>query len=130
MRVAVSLDLVDDESVGSDLATNAIIRIAGRQHRHLQQPGRPQHEPDLAEPAAEVAQRAMMDHIPRQDVIEAGVGKRQGVGEALVGPTERPRGAAVSPARCLGYCVIKPPSITSSVPVMNEASSETRNSTP
>src|SRR5690349_15005016 len=26
----------------------------------------------------------MMDHIPRQDVIEGGVGKRQGVGEALV----------------------------------------------
>src|SRR5271165_7030695 len=35
MRVAFSLDLVDDESVGSDRAANAIIRIAGRQHRHL-----------------------------------------------------------------------------------------------
>ena len=30
MRVALSLDLVDDESVGSDRAANAIIRIAGR----------------------------------------------------------------------------------------------------
>ena len=28
------------------------------------------------------------------------------------------------------YCAIKPPSITNSVPVMNEASSEARNSTP
>src|SRR6516225_11618368 len=84
MRVAFSLDLVDDESVGSDRAANAVIRIAGRQHRHLQQPGRPQHAPDLAEPVAEVAQRTVMDHIPRQDVNEADVGKRQGIGEALV----------------------------------------------
>ena len=30
MRMAFSLDLVDDESVGSDRAANAIIRIAGR----------------------------------------------------------------------------------------------------
>ena len=84
MRMAFSLDLVDDESVGSDRAANAVIRITGRQHRHLQQPGRPQNAPDLAEPAAEVAQRTVMDHIPRQDVIEAGVGERQGVGEALM----------------------------------------------
>ena len=54
MRVAFLLDLVDDESVGSDRAANAVIRIAGRQHPHLQQPGRPQHTPDLAKPAAEV----------------------------------------------------------------------------
>jgi hypothetical protein len=40
MRVAFSLDLVDDESVGSDRAANAVIRIAGREHRRLQQPGR------------------------------------------------------------------------------------------
>jgi hypothetical protein len=32
MWVAFSLDLVDDESVGSDRAANAVIRIAGRQH--------------------------------------------------------------------------------------------------
>src|SRR5215471_7064073 len=30
----------------------------------------------------------------------------------------------------LGYCAIKPPSMTSSAPVTNEASSEARNSTP
>jgi len=54
MRVAFSLDPVDDESVGSDRPANAVIRIAGRQHRRLQQPGRPQHAPDLAQPAAEV----------------------------------------------------------------------------
>jgi hypothetical protein len=29
-----------------------------------------------------------------------------------------------------GYCTMKPPSVTSSAPVTNEASSETRNSTP
>src|SRR5215813_12469629 len=52
--------------------------------RKLSSTGRPQHAPDLAEPAAEVAQRTVMDHTPRQDVIEASVGKRQGVGEALV----------------------------------------------
>jgi hypothetical protein len=28
------------------------------------------------------------------------------------------------------YCAIKPPSITSSVPVMNDASSEAKNNTP
>ena len=53
---------------GSDRAANAVIRIAGRQHRYLQQPGRPQHAPDLAEPVAEVAQRTVMDHIPRQNM--------------------------------------------------------------
>src|SRR5262249_49304133 len=38
---------------------------------------------------------------------------------------DRVRYAITGP--CLGYCAIKPPSITSSVPVMNEASSEARN---
>src|SRR5690349_5225103 len=55
MRVAFSLDLVDDESVGRDRAANAVIRIAGGQHYRLHHPGRPQHAPDLAQPAAEVA---------------------------------------------------------------------------
>src|SRR5580704_18882903 len=62
MRVAFSFDLVDDESVRSDRAANAIIGMAGRQHRRLQQPGGPQHAPDLAQSAAEVAQRTVMDH--------------------------------------------------------------------
>src|ERR1700730_5531106 len=59
MRAAFLLDMVDDKSV--DRAANAVIRIAGRQHRRLQKPGRPQHAPDLAKPAAEVAQRTVMD---------------------------------------------------------------------
>jgi hypothetical protein len=33
-------------------------------------------------------------------------------------------------ARLSAYCAMKPPSITNSVPVMNEASSEARNNTP
>jgi hypothetical protein len=35
MRVLFSLDLIDDKSVGGDRAANAVIRIAGRQHRRL-----------------------------------------------------------------------------------------------
>jgi len=51
-----------------------------------------------------------------------------------IGPFSRMGWATGYPTQVVGpmyrYCAIKPPSITNSVPVMNEASSEARNNTP
>jgi hypothetical protein len=46
-------------------------------------------------------------------------------------PTSSPSvGEGVQLLLSSNYCAMKPPSITNSVPVMNDASSEARNSTP
>ena len=72
---------------------------------------------------------------PEQCYVRIGI---PGVGTGFADPQPvRPRPRLRRPLRgrhrrlCTdGYCAMKPPSITSSVPVTNEASSDARNSTP
>src|SRR5712691_11086685 len=58
MRMAFGPDPVDNEGIGGDRSTKAVIRVAGREHRAVEEAARFQDAPDLAEPAADIAQRA------------------------------------------------------------------------
>src|SRR5260370_20820271 len=98
MRMAFGPDPVDNEGIGGDRSTKAVIRVAGREDRAVEEPARVQDAPDLAEPAADIAQRAVMDNIPRERVIEALIQKRQRSSHAL-----RP-----APPQAAGPCPLAP----------------------